>query len=159
MATPRIRTRWAGQGDRITDPGVQKWINVFGDVQVIKNIGRLKTAMERKILRKAIGKGLIPIRKLAKQNVPVDEGLLKKSIKSKVTKMVSGKVYVDPKIVNEKGDKPAKYAHLIEFGTKHSKAEPFMRPAVDAGRNEALKIIEQTAKDELSKLKFNEGKK
>jgi len=154
MKTPRIRTKWAGGGDRIIDSGVNKWVNIFGDVQVIQNLDRLKTAIQRKALKKAIAKGLIPIRKIAKENAPEDEGLLKKSIKSKVTRMISGKVYVDPKVVNEKGDKPAKYAHLVEMGTKHMNARPFMRPAVDAGRSQAMAIIQSTLKEELKKIEF-----
>ena len=98
-----MRNRFSGQGDTIKDSGVDKWINLFGDVQVIKNIGRLKTKMQRKIVRKAIAKGLRPIARIAKRNAPVGEtGLLRKSIKTKVTRMVSGKVYVDPRVIGVK---------------------------------------------------------
>lgn len=154
MKTPRMRTKWSGGGDRIADSGVNKWVNIFGDVQVIKNLDRLKTSIQRKALKKAIAKGLVPIRNIARQNAPVDEGLLKKSIKAKVTRMISGKVYVDPKIVNEKGDKPAKYAHLVEMGTKNMNARPFMRPAVDIGKGQAMAIIQSTLKEELKKIDF-----
>lgn len=155
MATPRTRNRFAGQGDRITDSGVQKWINIFGDVQVIEGLGRLSTAVERSMLRKAIAKGLKPIMRIAKRNVPVESGLLRKSIKSAVTKMVSGKVYVDPKVVGKDGDKPAKYAHIVEFGgPKHRNPTPFMRPALDKGRNEALDIIANEFREQLKNFKF-----
>lgn len=153
MATPRTRNRFSGQGDQIRDSGVQKWINIFGDVQVIEGLERLKTSVERKILRKAIKKGLKPIVRIAKSNVPVKSGLLKKSIKSTVTKMVSGKVYVDPKVVGADGDKPAKYAHIVEFGgPKHRNPHPFMRPALDTGRNEALETIAAAFREELQKI-------
>jgi HK97 gp10 family phage protein len=155
MATPRTRNRFAGQGDQIKDSGVDKWINIFGDVQVIENLGRLNTAVERRMLKKAIGKGLKAIVRIAKQNVPVDSGLLKKSIKSAVTKMISGKVYIDPKVVGKDGDKPAKYAHIVEFGgAKHPNPTPFMRPALDAGRNEALELIAQSFREELQNFNF-----
>lgn len=104
MATPRIRNRFSGQGDAIKDPGVQKWINVFGDVQIIKNMDRLKTSMQRKAARKAIAKGLQPIAQMAKMLAAEKTGLLKKSIKTKVTKMVSGKVFVDPKVFAVKSE-------------------------------------------------------
>jgi HK97 gp10 family phage protein len=152
MATPRTRNRFAGQGDRITDSGTDKWINIFGDVQVIQNLGRIRTAVERSILRKAIAKGLKPIVRIAKQNAPVKSGLLRKSIKSAVTKMVSGKVYVDPKVVGKNGDKPAKYAHIVEFGgPKHMNPTPFMRPAMDMGKEQALELIAATFREELEK--------
>jgi len=155
MTTPRIRNRFAGQGDQIKDSGVDKWINIFGDVQVIENLGRLNDKVERSMLKKAIGKGLKVIVRIAKQNVPVESGLLKGSIKSAVTKMVSGKVYVDPKVVGKDGDKPAKYAHIVEFGgLKHKNPTPFMRPALDAGRNEALDIIANEFREQLNNFNF-----
>jgi HK97 gp10 family phage protein len=95
MAT---RNRFSGQGDFIRDSGSQKWINVFGDVQVIQNMQRLKTKIERKILKKAIANALKPVAKIAKQKAAKKSGLLKASIKSAVTKMGSGKVFVDPKV-------------------------------------------------------------
>lgn len=191
MATLGTRNRFAGQGDRIADSGVDKWINIFGDVQVIEGLGRLSTAVERSMLRKAIAKGLKPIVRIAKANVPVKTGLLRKAIKSAVTKMVSGKVYVDPKVFSVKSkaagtvrvfeeygpgsktgykkskamilastpdseiDKPAKYAHIVEFGgPKHRNPTPFMRPALDAGRNEALDIIANEFREQLNNFKF-----
>jgi len=93
-----MATRFAGQGDTIRDSGVDKWINIFGDVQVLKNMKRLRTAAQRQAMRKAIGKGLVPIAKLARGLAREKTGMLKRSIKSKVTKMVSGKVFVDPKV-------------------------------------------------------------
>lgn len=105
MASPRIRNRFAGQGDRIVDSKAQKWINVFGDVQIIKNLEVLKTKGQRQILRKAIGKGVKLVASIARAKAPEDSGLLKQSIKSTVTKMVSGKVYVDPKVYAAKGSK------------------------------------------------------
>jgi HK97 gp10 family phage protein len=190
MASPRIRNRFSGQGDSIVDSKAQKWINVFGDVQIIRNIEVLKTKGQRQILRKAIGKGVKLVAQIAKAKAPEDSGLLKQSIKSTVTKMVSGKVYVDPKVYAVKGEKtggelkivklkgkkkgltkadikaqitavagedakyhrPSKYAHLLEFGTKKSKARPFMRPALDESRGTVLKIIEHSAREELKKM-------
>ena len=178
-----MRNRFSGQGDQIKDSGVQKWVNIFGDVQVIQNMRRLHSKIERQIVRKAIAKGLKPIVKLAQSKVSEKTGLLKKAIKSKVTKMVSGKVYVDPKVFavrnrNTGGEfkeikiagpgrkmgyrdlmnnirlaggktdviKPANYAHLLEFGTKHMRARPFMRPALQQSRASALKEIENEAR-------------
>lgn len=190
MASQRIRNRFSGQGDYIQDSRAQKWINIFGDVQVIKNLEMLKTKGKRRVVRKAIGQGVKLVAQIARAKAPKDSGLLKQSIKSAVTKMVSGKVYVDPKVYAVKGEKtggeykiiklrgkkkgltkedikaqvfkavgedgkyqrPSKYAHLLEFGTKHAKARPFMRPALDESRRVVLGIIEQTAKTELVKL-------
>jgi len=183
MATPRTRNRFSGQGDQIKDSGGQKWINIFGDVQILNNISRLQSKLERDIARKAIAKGLKPIEVLAKSKASEKTGLLKKAIKSTVTKMVSGKIYVDSRVFavknrNTKGEfkilkiagparkmkykdiissleeaggktevlKPAKYAHLLEFGTKNMRPKPFMRPAMAEGKGRALREIESEIK-------------
>lgn len=146
---PSTRNRFAGQGDQIKNAGVEKWVNIFGNLQIIQNMERLRTSGQRNILRKAIAAGLKPVAEMAKKLVHVKHGWLRKAIKTGVTKMVSGKVYVDPKVVGPNGEKPAKYAHLIEFGTSTAKACPFMRPAMDASRATALSAIETAAKAAL----------
>jgi HK97 gp10 family phage protein len=42
---------------------------------------------------------------------------------------------------------PRNYAHLVEFGTEHSAAEPFMRPAIDQHGEQALvALLDNAAK-------------
>ncbi len=195
-------------GDFIRDSGVQKWINVFGDVQLIEGLTRLQNKLQRKVVKDAIRRGLVPIRAKARRNAPRgDSGLLKKAIKSKVTRMLSGKVFVDPGVVSVDGKvvkfrtknltkkeaarqrfeylnkeraagkriiRPAKYAHLVEFGTRYgakgqvttnngpkkirrrahaaTAAHPFMRPALEASRNEVLNIMRQEIQKALNEL-------
>lgn len=91
-------------GDFIRDSAVQKWITVFGDVQIIKGLDRLENKMQRKLARRAIYSGLQPIARLAKKLAREETGLLKKSIATKVTRMVSGKVFIDPKVFAMKSD-------------------------------------------------------
>lgn len=195
--------------DFIRDSGVQKWINVFGDVQIIEWLDRLRTQLQRKVVKEAIRKGLVPIRAKARRDAPRgDSGLLKKSIKSQVTKMVSGKVFVDPGVIVVNGKRikfktkgmkkkdisakrrkyldkqraagaeiiqPAKYAHLVEFGTQYgakgrmtsnrfgpkkirkrahaaTAAKPFMRPALEKSRAEVLNIMGVEIRKALKEL-------
>ena len=89
----------------------------------------------------------------------------------------SGKVYVDPNYRRKAPDgstiRPAKYAHLVEFGTSqksgaslskktgklhrwlHSatQAKPFLRPALEEGKKEAFKILAAAAAENFKKLK------
>lgn len=195
-------------GDFIRDSGVQKWINVFGDVQLIEGLTRLQNKLQRKVVKDAIRRGLVPIRAKARRNAPRgDSGLLKKAIKSQVTRMLSGKVFVDPSVVAVDGKvvkfrtknltkkeaarqrfeylnkeraagkriiRPAKYAHLVEFGTRYgakgqmttnngpkkirrrahaaTAAHPFMRPALEASRTEVLNIMRQEIQKALNEL-------
>lgn len=169
--------------------GERKWINIFGDVQMIGVLGRMSNKIQRKVVRVAIRDGLVPIVDEAKKRVPVDKGHLQRAIKSKVTRMVSGKVYVDPrylavrksgekgyyqiKMVGKNQDKlpttykkireaalsrglemiqPARYAGLVEFGTKDTEAHPFMRPARDYAKAEAMNRIEKRILIEMEDL-------
>jgi len=165
-------------------------IKTIGDAQIIRKIKKIQNSMKKRILRKAISKGLKPIVSIAKRRAPKGKtGLLSKSIKSKVTKKSNGKVFVDPRVIGVKSQatgggwskvkvvaerganrtyaavktaiqsqnpdalikKPAKYAHLVEFGTRRAPAKPFLRPAMTAGRASALLEIEKTVKTELKK--------
>ena len=48
--------------------------------------------------------------------------------------------------------RPANYAHLVEFGTKHAAAHPFMRPAIVQSRSKVLRIISQEIQKALKNL-------
>lgn len=41
--------------------------------------------------------------------------------------------------------RPSKYAHFVEYGTEHSAARPYMRPAVDEKGAQAVETIRDTA--------------
>ncbi len=48
-------------------------------------------------------------------------------------------------------DAKQRHAHLQEFGTVHHGPQPFMRPAWDEKKGEALEIIKRTLGDEIMK--------
>lgn len=121
---------------------------VEGAKEVLAAIGGLADKLKKKLLKKAVGEAGRLVLKRAKQLVPRDSGLLKKSLGRKV------KVYrntgtavaiVGPRkgfrqpVTRAKGRwkprtetaDPIKYAHLIEQGTGHSQAKPFLRPAIE----------------------------
>ena len=132
------------------------FLKVVGDKELIKATRNIKANILRRVLRPAINFGMTPITKAAKANAPKESGLLKKSIKKKVGKRGAwGKVYVDPKVegvVNGRKRKPAKYAHLLEFGTEDAPPRPFMRPARDNNRAEVLARVASKAKENLIKV-------
>jgi len=45
---------------------------------------------------------------------------------------------------------PARYAHLVEFGTAHSAAQPFMTPAWEANKNKALDMVADELRKEIA---------
>lgn len=116
----------------------------------------LRKAAQSSVLR-AGGK---PILKHQKANAPVADGTLKKSLGIKlVGKRGEGKSTA--KIGVRKGFKgkslgtrtnaagvaserfadPSNYGHLVEFGTSHSAAKPFIRPAIDAAQGEVVNAM------------------
>lgn len=47
---------------------------------------------------------------------------------------------------------PTKYAHLLELGTKKMAARPFLRPAIESKRGEAIQIGIRVINQEIAKL-------
>ena len=143
-------------------------IALVGDRELQQTLLKLTDAAARQVMRPAVGAGLKPIREAARQNAapgaalsPEASGLLRKSIfmtaKSKKDNVV-GKVFVTRKIegvVDGKKHVPGNIAHLVEFGhggPHAATAHPFMRPALDQKKGEAMKLVENKAREMLPKV-------
>lgn len=133
-------------------------IVVFGDLDVKTNMETLTVAIRDKLLKRAMKQVTGRIAAVARQRVPVDLGTLESAIDSKIFSKggrgsyVRGLVGIRSRIKRPigfitRGRKrgqlryavPTRYAHFAEFGTSHSKPQPFMRPAWDeAGGEPAL---------------------
>lgn len=140
-------------------------VQILGEEALIAAINQLaKDSTRRKIMRPAIREAASKISKAAKSKVPVETGLLKKSIGVKVVTYKSGTIYaaIGPRsgfkrkvqrTMPSTGKKrevlsnPTKYAHLVEFGTSRFAKKPFMRPAMDSVNSMA--IIRRRAAKEL----------
>jgi HK97 gp10 family phage protein len=140
-------------------------MRLIGVEAVEEMLSRLPEANAKKVVQTSLRAGASVIRKQAKANLTangsVDTGALRNTLtiykKAEVGKFgsmtvalrASGKLYM----VVRGGDgkptraRPSKYAHFVEYGTEHSRAEPFFRPAVETKRDEAVQaIIEGAAK-------------
>jgi HK97 gp10 family phage protein len=143
-------------------------IDLLGDKELMRKLDKLSSKMGRSVLRKAIRAGTTPVLKDARSRVPVNTGNLKKSMGRKFkwyNRTGTYVVVVGPRQRGEKTTlksgtltqtKTAKaikgfHGHLVEFSTKprYTKsgafrgigpAQPFMRPAWDAGRKRAEKL-------------------
>lgn len=163
-------------------------VTIVGEVELKKRLDRLASdGARRRMARPAIREAAAEIRKAAKALAPVDTGLLKKSIKSVVrTSKKQGVVYavigpatgMGADVVRDGRPQyadPAKYAHLVEYGTAPhviqtkttqslrlpdgrfralvhhpgAAAKPFLRPAYDSVP--AQKIIARRMAEELDK--------
>ncbi len=47
---------------------------------------------------------------------------------------------------------PSKYAHLVERGTKRSKATPFLQPALEQSKNPFVQAITDSMRTEIEKV-------
>lgn len=116
--------------------------------RALVKLGRESRA--RTVLAKSLRPAASPINKAAKANARgfAQSGLLWKSIGIVVRRYkATGQVLavIGPrrgfKQTVEVVRNPTKYAHLVEFGTKHSRAKPFLRPAYDSNRRRAMTIF------------------
>ncbi|ELA08737.1 hypothetical protein MOMA_09266 [Moraxella macacae 0408225] len=139
-------------------------------------IAELDNKLKDKILSKALNQALNPIRKDAKfyatvaqephimitksgRRVIVQRGLLRSAIrKRKVPKHEMGELGgqgVAMGIYVGKGTKQKEYPnywHFVEYGTIHTPAMPFLRPAFDKNVQIAVNAFAKTLKDEIDKI-------
>ena len=130
-------------------------LQLFGDRQLERALLELSDDSALRVMRPAISKALVPVRRQAKQNVESNtrSGALRRAISKKAggrrgRSKAWGKVYVKSTrltwSVDGRRDRvinPAKYAHLVEFGTTHSRANPFLRRAMSQSRSQVSSIL------------------
>ncbi|HEY1191937.1 MAG TPA: HK97-gp10 family putative phage morphogenesis protein [Gemmata sp.] len=141
-------------------------VQVFTSFPGLEAIQR--TAKKRAVTLKAVKAGAKLVQQRAKPNAPKRSGALRQSIgiksqkgsrgktlalavigaRSKVTKQVRGKTV-----------RPAKYAHLVEKGTKRSAAKPFLKPALDSQRTQISRAMLGALAAEIAKVMARESAK
>ena len=127
----------------------------------------LPKATGRNVLRRVAKGALAPMADKAKSMAPVDGGELRESIKlsEKRTKRVVRENRFDRNgglamaMGPVSGNGVLNYASFVEFGTADARAQPFMRPAFDGGKHEALEYIKANLGKEISKAAARLAKK
>lgn len=152
-------------------------ITIKGAPEIWMKMAKVGAVVANKLSKRALNKALKPVVEKAKELAPVGKevlpGMLRDSIGAKITvkkgtiRGVAGPIRNRVQIgTRKKGKKkgapifkdPARYAHLVEFGTSHSDAKSFLRPAWNvAGAEKALDVYTKELNDgldiEVSKLK------
>ena len=113
-----------------------------GVKEIDKKLKKIGPKISKKIVRKAMRPATKVVRDEAKANCPVDSGTLRQSIKVRAGKRSRQKIEL---LVTTSGTDnlftgSAYYGGMVEWGTAHQTAQPFMRPAYDSKKNEAKKI-------------------
>lgn len=107
---------------------------ITGARELERKLLGLGPAVATKIGADALLEGAKPILKDMRRRAPVKTGALRKSI---ATKAVRGTGSVLTRIIGFRA--PGRYyAHLVEFGTRHSGSRPFMRPALDGNHQRSI---------------------
>jgi HK97 gp10 family phage protein len=127
---------------------------------VAEKLNELGPKLARKALRKGVGAvGDMWVTEM-KARVPTDTGDLRDSIAKKVSTSKKGNdlsatVTVGPtydtksRNPGDSSQQPGTYGMFVEFGTKSSHAQPFMRNTFDNTSQKAIQILADTLKDEL----------
>ena len=138
------------------------WVGV-DDRELLAALVRLEKVAKKRVATKVIRRAAAPIRADAKIRVPVRKGDLKRSIRTYVT--------IRTNVIQGKVESRLPYAHLVELGTKPhyqtrklkhetkkrafkhpgAKPKPFLRPAFDSKKDEAVAKAKQTLREEIRK--------
>jgi len=117
---------------------------------LVKRMKTLEPKLAKSALRSAVGAGAQVINKEAQSIVTVDEGDTKKAIHKKRSRRESNN-HRETFTVGVKNNKAPGWWHL-EFGTKNMAAKPFLRPAFESKKMEAVLAIKTKLFQKLEQL-------
>lgn len=135
--------------------------------ETVRNLGELPKSTGRSAIVRAARKAMAPVLAAAKSLVPVREGLIKQTLTMSNVRVRRGnpntvgavvvwvpftssyRTLVNPVAyvrgpnrgqsrTYQIGSDPGVYANFVEFGTSNAPARPFMRPAWDRNKEQAL---------------------
>lgn len=121
---------------------------------------KLPDRVAKNALRAAVNAGASTIKKQVLANAPTDTGLLKKNIYQKQIREASGQYRQtfavgvrQGRARNKDGSKKELpfYWRFMEFGTSKMPARPFIRPAFEAKKEEAVEAIGKKLDERIQK--------
>lgn len=136
-------------------------VKVEGLAQLEKRMQTLALDMQDKIARAATAAGAVVIKNAAIRNAPRDTGNLAKNIIAKrlpkgeaqhtsehIVTVRKGKLTKKQKA---SGLKDAYYGGFVEFGTVHMAPRPYLRPAFDQNKTQAVDAMKSRIETRLKK--------
>jgi len=130
---------------------------ISGLAELDKALADLEVKTATKSLRGAMMYATTPLVKDMKSAAPVLSGELKESIKRRTKVDKKGRLKKNTATLSIgtrlKGDKGSGFikAHLLELGSKHQKAHPFIRPAFDRNKNIIIDRFAERLKRNITK--------
>lgn len=131
-------------------------VKAYGDRVVIEELRRLQDGVLADKIGGAVKQAAELIKDEAQKRVPERTGALKNSIKAKMTAKLRGKVFCDypntgrlrkTKTKKQAAGSKEYYAFAVEYGTRHMKEQPFLKPAGEAKAMEAADLIMDAMKE------------
>ena len=112
-------------------------VKIEGDKEIQRKIAELASKFPDK-LRGVISKSVLVVEGRAKKTVPVLTGRLRASITNEVKKEGDG--YMG------KVGTTVEYAPYVEFGTKRSRAKPYLFPAMKESKGDIIRFLNNAIK-------------
>ncbi len=114
---------------------------IEGGKELQRNLTALPKQVERKVVMGALRKAAKPLIAEARARVPVKTGRLRASIGVRAARIRGGlAVHIGAGARKVRG-RQIRHGHLIEFGTRHHAAFPFLRPAFEDVREEMTRVL------------------
>jgi HK97 gp10 family phage protein len=156
---------------------VKSTLKVEGLAELQKGLEQFKKSTQTGVLNRVLKRAAKPVEAAAKSNAPVDSGELRDSITTEVVRTNAGKAAFAEAMRSgssraEAGQAArsanreaagrgasatvrvrakARYAHLVEWGTRKASAHPFLGPALRHNESAAVKSIAADLKSEIEK--------
>lgn len=108
-------------------------VTMRGDDELVATLRKLAGKATKAQARAALMAGALPIQTAAVQKAPVLTGTLRRSIHTETAETADGAV--------ARVGTNVEYAPHQEFGTSRMAGQPYLRPAYDEKKNEALREI------------------
>ena len=96
-----------------------------------RNIARLSKAMRDEALKDALEAAAEPVLEYAENKVPVDEGDLRDALEISEPEVRNAEGVIRVFVNSEDG---VFYGHIVELGSSHQAAQPYLRPALSQTR-------------------------
>lgn len=116
-------------------------LHLEGADELNKALAKLENKPKGHALREATEDGAEVIRSEAARNAPRDTGVLQENIEDQTHRLQIGRAQIDIGPARK-----AFYGRMIELGTSKMSAKPFLRPAFDTKKDDAIKAIGDTLK-------------
>lgn len=125
--------------------------------KVLKNLSKLDSKAQKRVLSKSIRRGANIVRDDARQRAKefdnpdtknkVWKGIKTRGMSRRTTRRYGAEVGARVQVRSSQKNPVAWYAHFEEFGSENNAANPFMRPALKTKKDDVLREVRDAIAD------------